>query len=137
MTVFGALGAGLTAAIVIAAVPLAVRADANPAPIVVSSTVTTHGYGKFEAVAMPGQVIVTFKNVSPQTVKDVVFSVVNTDSGYEVDRIDDVGTFSPNVSITHVFMNNYDLVNIIVEVKLVPIRATYADGSSWRAEGSL
>jgi hypothetical protein len=125
---------GLTAAVLIAAVPLVAHADASPSPIVVSSTVTTHAVtGKFEAVPVPGQVIVTFKNISAQTVKDVVFSVVNTDGGYEVGQIDDIGTFSPNVSIKHVFSNSYDLIDF-VEVKLVPIQATFADGTTWKAQ---
>jgi hypothetical protein len=134
MRVLGRTWPGLTAAVLIAAVPLAARADANPAPIVVSSTITTHAItGKFEAVPVPGQVIVTFKNVAAQTVKDVVFSVVNTDGGYEVGQIDDAGTFSPNVSIRHVFSNSYDLIDF-VEVKLVPIQATFADGTTWKAQ---
>jgi hypothetical protein len=131
MTAIRRTVAALPAAILLAAAPVAASAQTSASPIVVTSTVTTHGdYGRFQPIPVPGQVIVTFKNVSAQTVKDVLFSVVNIDGNVEVGEIDDVGTFSPNVSITHVFSNNYDLIGP-VEVKLVPLRATFADGSAW------
>jgi hypothetical protein len=133
MSAMRRIAAALPAAILLAAGPVAASAQTPASPIVVSLTITTHGdYSRFQPDPIPGQVIVTFKNVSPQTVKDVIFSVVSIAANVEVGRIDDVGTFSPNVSIRHEFSNSYDFLGP-VNVKLVPLRATFADGSTWTA----
>jgi hypothetical protein len=102
----------------------------GPAPIVVGETITnndnllpwTHYHGS-------NNLIVTFKNVAARTVKDVIF-VVFDENGIVRGRIEDKGTFSPGASIKHVYNNCYDSFAPLTAT-LVPVAATFADGSTW------
>lgn len=119
-----------------AVVPVcASAAETAASPIVVGETIThndnllpwTHYRG-------PNNVIVTFKNVASQPVKDVMF-VVFDENGIVRGRIEDKGTFSPGTTIKHVFDNCYDSFAPLTAA-LVPIAATFADGSMWHGPDS-
>jgi len=110
--------------------PPCASAAETPAPIVVSETVTHNSnLYPWARVRGPNNVIVTFKNVTSQTIRDVMF-VVFDENGIVRGRIDDKGTFSPGTTIKHVFENCYDSVAPLTAA-LVPIAATFADGSMW------
>ena len=102
------------------------------APILVRSVATNNGnLIPWSHYRLPNNVIVTFENVSSRTIKEVVFLVRDQD-GIDVGHIDDKGTFSPNVAITHVFDNGYDDF-APVQVSLTPVAVTFADGEIWKA----
>ena len=106
------------------------NAAETPAPIVVSETVTYNGnLYPWARERGPNNVTVTFKNVSSQTIREVMF-VVFDENGIVRGRIRDKGTFAPGITIKHVFENCYDGVAPLTAA-LVPIAATFADGSSW------
>jgi len=123
--------AAVAAALVAMALPLCASAADEPGPIVVSETVTNNDnllpYTHYRG---PNNVIVTFKNVAAQTVTDVMF-VVFDENGIVRGRIDDKGRFAPGTTIKHVLDNCYDSFAPLTAA-LVPIAATFADGSTWR-----
>jgi hypothetical protein len=121
----------LAAALLAAAVPIGASAAAGSAPIVVSETITNNdNLLPWVRYRGPNNLIVTFKNVATQTVRDVIFVVLDED-GIVRGRIDDKGTFSPGVAIKHVFANCYDSFAPL-QATLVPIAVTFADGSTWK-----
>jgi hypothetical protein len=110
--------------------PPCASAAGPPSPIVVSETVTYNGdLYPWARTRGPNNVTATFKNVSSQTIRDVMF-VVFDENGIVRGRIEDKGTFAPGITIKHVFENCYDGVAPL-QAALVPIAATFADGSSW------
>jgi hypothetical protein len=120
----------LIAALVTAALPLCASAADIPAPIVVSETITHNAnLNQYNHNRGPNNVIVTFKNVASQTVKDVMF-VVFDENGIVRGRIEDKGMFSPGTTIKHVFDNCYNGLAPLTAA-LVPIAATFTDGSTW------
>jgi hypothetical protein len=131
MRVVGAV----TAFVVLLSGPARVRAGEGPSPIVVVRTLTLNGQWCRQPWDHNNNVVVTFKNVAAQTIKDVVFAVLDKD-GNAIDRVDDAGTFSSNVSITHVFDNPYDLIGP-VQVTFAAVEATFADGSTWKTTGYI
>jgi hypothetical protein len=117
-------------ALLMSTLPLCAGAAEAPAPIVVSETITHNdNLDQFNHNRGPNNVIVTFKNVASQTVKDVMF-VVFDENGIVRGRIQDKGTFSPGTTIKHVFDNCYDGLGPLMAT-FVPIAATFADGSAW------
>jgi hypothetical protein len=125
------LARALAVALAAAALPLCASAADAPVPIVVSETITHNdNLDQFNHNRGPNNVIVTFKNVASQTVKDVMF-VVFDENGIVRGRIDDKGMFSPGTTITHVFNNCYNGLGPL-QAALVPIAATFADGSTWQ-----
>jgi hypothetical protein len=102
---------------------------------VVSETITNNGnWNPRSHYRDPNNVIVTFKNVAVRTVTKVIFAVFDQD-GIVRGRLDDRGTFSPGVSIKHALNNCYDSFGPVT-VTLVPIEATFVDGSLWRGPES-
>lgn len=120
----------LAGVFLLAVAPLGALGDESSSPIVVSETITnndnllpwTHYHGS-------NNVIVRFRNVAKRTVKDVIF-VVFDEHGVVRGRIEDKGTFSSGATIKHVYPNCYDSFAPLTAT-LVPVAATFADGSTW------
>jgi hypothetical protein len=113
-----------------ALLPPCASAAETPPPVVVSETVTyNYNLNTWAHYRGPNNVTVTYKNVTSQTIRDVIF-VVFDENGIVRGRIEDKGTFSPGTLIKHVFDNCYDSVAPLTAT-LVPIAATFADGSTW------
>jgi hypothetical protein len=75
---------------------------------------------------------VAFKNVATQPIKSVDFAI--SDGGTSMAVVQDVGNFSPNVTIDHSFVSPItDPSGVTVTIQSV----TFADGSTWNAPGAL
>lgn len=77
-----------------------------------------------EALVYPGSVKIAFTNNNASPATDVVFALVS--HGYITNRIDDVGSFAPGVTISHEFLNSDAS---IADVAVASAR--FADGTVW------
>lgn len=116
-----------TAAFALLAAPptIALAALATPDPIVINHVQVQPTGNSFGA----GFVNVVFTNTSNVTATEVVFELVG-EGGFQ--RINDVGTFTPGVQISHAFLYYAHTPNERVEVAEVD----FADGTAW-ADGQI
>jgi hypothetical protein len=122
---------GIGAAALVAAAPQLARADGmTPTSIDLQSVTVTPESMKWTGGA-PGDVRVAFVDTSTVAAREVIFQVIGA-SGAVVQQINDKGTFSPGVRITHHFP-----VAGVEDGDIVQVAAVrYADGSAWRADGA-
>jgi hypothetical protein len=110
----------------LAALPtITFAAPATPDPIVINHVQVQPTGNSFGA----GFVTVTFTNTSSVTATEVVFELSGA-GGFQ--RINDVGTFTPGVQITHGFLYYAHTPNENVKVAEVD----FADGTIW-ADGQI
>ena len=74
----------------------------------------------------PAAAEIAYTNASSQPATEVVFAVTSAD-GKIVDMYDDVGTFSPGVTIDHTF----PALTTADPSQLAVAQVTFADGSVW------
>lgn len=76
---------------------------------------------------------VTFKNVSSQPAKSVLFSVTDSD-GHNVGYVSRKGVFSPGVVVKHTFNSDFRIKKKDgPPAKVVVAQVIFADGSHWPA----
>jgi hypothetical protein len=125
------LALGIGAAALLAVAPQIARADAPAATSVDLESVTVTPESITEIGAEPGLVRLVFVDTNAVAARDVVFQVIGA-SGAVLQQIDDRGTFSPGIHITHSFM-----VPGIEDRDVVQVAAVkYSDGSTWIAKGA-
>jgi hypothetical protein len=110
----------------LASAPTIALADMTTSSPIAVSHVETQSTGE----GRPGFLSIEFKNTSNVTATKVVF--VSNGRAY-FQRIKDVGTFSPGVTITHSFFNDSDTGNQQLTVEQVD----FINGTTWRNDQTL
>ncbi len=85
-------------------------------------------YGAAQDV-QPG-IMLTFKDVSAQTVRSVIFAI-NDASGHQLGTVSRHGTFSPGVSITRYFGDVQLKDKHGLPATATPIEVQFKDGTVW------
>jgi hypothetical protein len=118
--------AAIAAITSLASAPTIALADTTTSSPIVVSHVETQSAGE----GRPGFLSLEFKNTSNVTATKVVF-VSNGPAYFQ--RIKDVGTFTPGVTITHGFFNYSDTGDQQLTVQEVD----FIDGTSWQNDQTL
>jgi hypothetical protein len=115
------LHAAIAASLLTAAAPAAATAPLSHDPIQLESVISSS-----ERNHAPGQVGIAFKDTADSAAREVTFRIQDP-SGRQAD-IDDVGNFSPGVTIVHNFpVATHDTPQVrVTHVEL-------ADGTTWDA----
>jgi hypothetical protein len=123
--------ATLAAALIIAGSPvLASAADMQSGPIHINALSFSGGFSSDsdgdEANLLPGFANISFTNQNAVKATDVVFALET--NGFVIDRFNDVGSFTPGVTIHHSFPESQPNDTMRVAVA----EATFADGTVWQ-----
>jgi len=125
MKLISTLTATLGAAVLLAAAPaLASASDSQTAPIRLDN-VQIFSTPSPDVDYFPGSADIAFTNDSDLAATNVEFALEA--NGVVLDRIDDVGSFAPGVTIKHHFADS----DSTPDQKVAVSKVTFADGSVW------
>jgi hypothetical protein len=125
MKLLSTLTATLGAAVLLAAAPaLASAADSQTSPIRLDN-VQIFTTPSPEVDYYPGSADVSFTNDSDVPATRIQFALVA--NGVVLDRINDVGSFAPGVTVKHHFADS----DSTPDQKVAVAEVTFADGSIW------
>jgi len=90
-----------------------------------------YGYWYYQPpIATNATLAIDFVNITEKTIRSIDFGLLAR--GQLIAEIRDVGTFSPNVEIKHVFGLDPNVFPIGTALPAcVPLRVTYQDGTTW------
>jgi len=128
MKTISTLAATLGAAVLLASAPaLASAADSQSGPIQIDNVQFQSQSLAAHQASPPASMTVAFTNNGPTAASDVQFAL-ESNEGYILKYINDVGSFAPGVRIKHDYADNEFADN---GQQVAVAKVTFADGTVW------